>query len=168
MALKIRAAEPADVADIHRLVLELADYEKLTHEVTGTPADLLRHLFDPQPFAHALMAHVDGEIAGFALYFPTYSTFLCRPGLYLEDLYVRLEFRRRGIGRALLVELARRAVAMGCGRLEWAVLDWNAPSIEFYKGLGARPQDEWTTFRLTGDALTRLAADGTAGPATTG
>jgi GNAT superfamily N-acetyltransferase len=168
MALNIRPAEPADVADIHRLILELAEYEKLTHEVTGTPAELLQHLFGPQPFAHALMAHVDGELAGFALYFHSYSTFLCRPGLYLEDLYVRLQYRRGGIGRALLAELARRAVAMGCGRLEWAVLDWNAPSIEFYKRLGASAQDEWTTFRLTGEALTRLAADGSAGRATTG
>jgi GNAT superfamily N-acetyltransferase len=156
-SIRIRAATPDDVRDIHRLVLELADYEHLTHEVTGTPADLHRHLFGPRPYAEALLAHVGDEVAGFALYFFNYSTFLCRPGLYLEDLYVRPAFRRHGIGRRLLAELARRAVSKGCGRLEWAVLDWNAPSIEFYKGLGARPLEEWTTFRLAGDALTRLA-----------
>jgi GNAT superfamily N-acetyltransferase len=156
-SIRIRAATPDDVRDIHRLVLELADYEHLTHEVTGTPADLHRHLFGPRPYAEALLAHVGDEVAGFALYFFNYSTFLCRPGLYLEDLYVRPAFRRHGIGRRLLAELARRAVSEGCGRLEWAVLDWNAPSIEFYKGLGARPLEEWTTFRLAGDALTRLA-----------
>lgn len=156
-SIRIRPANPDDVHDIHRLVLELADYEHLTHAVTGTPEDLQRHLFGPRPYAEALMAHVGDEVAGIALYFFNYSTFLCRPGLYLEDLYVRPAFRRHGIGRRLLAELARRAVNDGCGRLEWSVLDWNAPSIEFYKGLGARPLEEWTTFRLTGDALTRLA-----------
>jgi GNAT superfamily N-acetyltransferase len=156
-SIRIRAANPGDVHDIHRLVMELADYEHLTHEVTGTPADLQRHLFGPRPYAEALMAHVGDEVAGFALYFFNYSTFLCRPGMYLEDLYVRPAFRRHGIGRRLLADLARRAVNDGCGRLEWSVLDWNAPSIEFYKGLGARPLEEWTMFRLTGDALTRLA-----------
>jgi len=165
--ISIRAATATDVRDILQLVTELADYEKLTHEVTGTPADLERHLFGPQPFARATMAHVDGELAGFALCFYNYSTFLCRPGVYLEDLFVRPAFRRLGIGRRLLADLARHAVDIGCGRLEWAVLDWNAPSIEFYRGLGAKPMDEWTTFRLTGDALTRLAADGSAGRATT-
>jgi GNAT superfamily N-acetyltransferase len=166
-SIVIRPAAAADSHDIHQLVRELADYEKLTHEVTGTPADLERHLFGPQRFARALMAHVNGELAGFALYFYNYSTFLCRPGVYLEDLFVRPAFRRLGVGRRLLVDLARHAVAIGCGRLEWAVLDWNAPSIEFYKRLGAKPMDEWTTFRLTGDALTRLAAGGSADRATT-
>lgn len=165
--IAIRPAVPADAEDILALVRELADYEKLSHEVTGTPEDLERHLFGPQPFARALMAHVDGELAGFALAFYNYSTFLCRPGLYLEDLFVRPRFRRLGIGRRLLVELARHAVELGCGRMEWSVLDWNAPSIEFYRRLGARPMDEWTIFRLTGDALTRLAAGGSAGRATT-
>ncbi len=163
----IRPAAPADVVDIHRLVLELAEYEHLVHEVTGTPEDLHRHLFGPRPFAHALMAEAGGEVAGFALAFYNYSTFLCRPGLYLEDLFVRPRFRRLGIGRRLLEHLARHAVELGCGRMEWAVLDWNAPSIAFYRSLGARPLDEWTTFRLTGDSLTRLAAGGSADPART-
>jgi GNAT superfamily N-acetyltransferase len=161
----LRDARRGDAADIHALLSELADYERLSHEVTGTPEDLDRHLFGERPYAYAILAHVDGALAGFALYFFTYSTFLCRPGLWLEDLFVRPAFRRLGIGRRLLAELARRAVDEGCGRVEWAVLDWNAPSIEFYRGLGARPQDEWTTFRLTGEALTRLAADGNAGSA---
>jgi GNAT superfamily N-acetyltransferase len=160
--LSIREAVPGDVADIHRLIGELAEYEKLTHEFIGTPAQLRQHLFGPQVFAHALMAHLDGEVAGFALYFHNYSTFLCRPGIYLEDLFVRPQFRGRGIGRQLLATLARRVVDLGEGRLEWAVLDWNAPSIEFYRRLGAQPQDEWTPFRLSGAGLTRLAADGSA------
>lgn len=163
----IRPAVAADVVDIHRLVLELAEYERLTHEVRGTPADLERHLFGPQPFAKALMAHADGDLAGFALGFYNYSTFLCQPGVYLEDLFVRPAFRRLGIGRRLLEQLARHAVELGCGRLEWVVLDWNAPSIEFYRRLGAQPMDEWTTYRLTGEALIRLAAGGSAGRATT-
>lgn len=154
----VRAATPADVQDIFRLITELARYEKLEHEVTGTPADLERHLFGPRPYAQALMAHDDGHLAGFALYFFNYSTFLCRPGLYLEDLFVRPEFRRKGIGRALLAELARVAVEAGCGRMEWSVLDWNEPSIEFYRRLGARRLDEWHVFRLTGEALSRLAS----------
>lgn len=166
-SIVVRPAVAADVRDIHQLVTELADYEKLTHEVTGTPVQLERDLFGPQPFAKALMAHVNGELAGFALYFYNYSTFLCRPGVYLEDLFVRPAFRRLGVGRRLLAELARHAVDIGCGRLEWAVLDWNAPSIEFYRRLGAKAMDEWTTFRLTGDALTRLAAGGSADRATT-
>jgi GNAT superfamily N-acetyltransferase len=166
-AVVIRAATVADVEDIHGLIGELADYEKLRHQVSGTPAELRAHLFGPQPFAHALMAHAGARLAGFALYFHNYSTFLCRPGMYLEDLFVRPAFRGRGIGKALLVHLARQAVDLGCGRLEWAVLDWNAPSIAFYRRLGAVPLDEWTSFRLTGDALSRLAEGGTADPATT-
>ena len=165
--ITVRPAERTDAEDIHRLVMELADYEKLTHEVTGTPADLERDLFGPRPFAHALMAHADGELAGFALVYYNYSTFLCRPVLFLEDLFVRPRFRRLGIGRRLLSALARHALELGCGRMEWSVLDWNAPSIEFYRRLGARPMDEWTIFRLMGDALTRLAEDGSAGRATT-
>jgi GNAT superfamily N-acetyltransferase len=166
-SLSIRAAVAADVPDIHRLIRELAEYEKLAHEVTGTPADLERDLFGAQPFARALIAHVGIELAGFALYFPSYSTFLCRPGLYLEDLYVRQHLRGAGIGKKLLATVAQQAVALGFGRLDWAVLDWNAPSIEFYRRLGARPMDEWTTFRLTGESLSRLAAGGSAGRATT-
>jgi GNAT superfamily N-acetyltransferase len=165
--LVIRAARAGDADDIHTLIGELADYEKLRHAFTGTPAALNEHLFGPQPFAHALLAHVGAQLAGFALYFHNYSTFLCLPGIYLEDLYVRPAFRGQGIGKRLLAQLARRAVELGCGRLEWAVLDWNAPSIEFYRRLGAVPLDEWTTFRLAGEAFTRLAASGTADLATT-
>jgi GNAT superfamily N-acetyltransferase len=156
--LRLRDAAPADVHAIHGLVRELAEYERLAHEHTGSPADLERHLFGPERFARAIVAEVDGTTAGFALYFFNYSTFLCRPGLYLEDLYVRPALRRHGIGRALFGELARRAVAMDCGRLEWAVLDWNSPAIDFYRSLGARPMDEWTVFRLTGEPLSRLAS----------
>jgi GNAT superfamily N-acetyltransferase len=153
----MRPATPDDALAIHALIGELADYEHLRHEFIGSVADLSAHLFAPQPRAWALVAECGGVVRGFALYFYNYSTFLCRPGIYLEDLYVQPAYRRRGLGRQLLVELARLAVAQGCGRLEWAVLDWNAPSIAFYKGLGARPMDEWTTFRVTGEALTRLS-----------
>ena len=154
----IRDARPGDVDAIHGLIGELADYEHLRQQFTGTPADLARHLFGAPRFAQALVAEAaGGAITGFALYFFNYSTFLCRPGLYLEDLYVQPASRRQRTGQRLLAELARRAVAAGCGRMEWAVLDWNAPSIAFYRQLGAEPMDEWTTFRLTGEALTRLA-----------
>jgi GNAT superfamily N-acetyltransferase len=156
-AVRIREATAQDVAAIHGLIGELADYEKLRHEFIGPPEDLAAHLFGEPRFAHALVAEVSGAVCGFALYFFNYSTFLCRPGIYLEDLYVQPAMRRRGIGLQLLAELARRVVARGFGRLEWAVLDWNAPSIAFYRQLGAKPMEEWTTFRLTGDALTRLA-----------
>jgi GNAT superfamily N-acetyltransferase len=156
-AVRIREATAQDVDAIHGLIGELADYEKLRHEFVGASADLASHLFGEPRFAHALVAEQGGVVRGFALYFFNYSTFLCRPGIYLEDLYVQPAMRRRGIGLQLLKELARRAVARGCGRLEWAVLDWNAPSIAFYRQLGAKPMDEWTTFRLAGDALTRLA-----------
>jgi GNAT superfamily N-acetyltransferase len=156
-ATEIRDATRADVPAIHALIGELADYEKLRHEFVGSAEQLAAHLFDEPRYAHALVACQGDAVVGFALYFFNYSTFLCRPGLYLEDLYVQLHRRRAGIGKALLQELARRAVARGCGRMEWSVLDWNAPSIEFYRRLGAVPMEEWTTFRLTGDPLTRLA-----------
>lgn len=155
----VRDAEVGDVGAIYGLIGELADYEKLRHEFVGDAATLSEHLFGEHRYAWALVAEEEGMVIGFALYFFNYSTFLCKPGIYLEDLYVQLAHRRRGIGLRLLTTLAQRAVARGCGRLEWAVLDWNAPSIAFYKQLGARPMDEWTTFRLTGDALTRLAAE---------
>jgi GNAT superfamily N-acetyltransferase len=159
-APRLRDAAPADAPAIHALVRELAEYERLLHEFVGTSEDLARHLSGPQPFAHAIVAELDATpgLAGFALYFFNYSTFLCKPGMYLEDLYVRPALRRHGIGRALLGELARRAVAADCGRLEWSVLDWNTPAIEFYRSLGARPMDEWTVFRLSGEPLSRLAA----------
>jgi GNAT superfamily N-acetyltransferase len=155
--VQVRDALPQDVTAIHGLIGELADYEKLRHEFVGRVDDLAAHLFGEPRCAQALVAEIDGVVRGFALYFYNYSTFLCRPGIYLEDLYVQPALRRRGIGLDLLTTLARRAVARGCGRLEWAVLDWNAPSIAFYRQLGAKPMDEWTTFRLTGEALTRLA-----------
>lgn len=155
----IRDAVVGDVPAIHGLIGELADYEKLRHAFTGSPEQLTAHLFGEPRYAWSLVAERNDLVVGFALYFFSYSTFLCRPGIYLEDLYVQPAHRRRGIGVQLLSELARRAVARGCGRLEWAVLDWNSPSIAFYRQLGALPMDEWTTFRIAGDALTRLAAE---------
>ena len=139
------------------MVRELADYEKLTHLVSGTADDLARELFGERPVIEALIATSDGEPAGFALYFHNYSTFLARRGLYLEDVYVKPVFRRQGIGRALLVKLAQIAIARGCGRFEWSVLDWNEPAIRFYEGLGATVMPEWRIVRVTRDALTALA-----------
>ncbi len=155
-AVVVRPAEVADVAALHGLIGELADYERLREQFTGTVEALQGHLFGEPRRAHALVATQGGSVVGFALYFFNYSTFLCKPGLYLEDLYVQPAWRRHGLGRRLLQALAREAVAQGCGRMEWSVLDWNAPSIAFYRQLGAVPMDEWTTFRLTGEALTRL------------
>ena len=145
--LRLRAAEPADVPVIFQLIGELADYERLRHKMVGRADDLQRHLFDEPRFAHALMADWDGEPAGFALYFFNYSTFLCRPGLYLEDLFVRPAARGRGIGLALLTALETRARAAGCGRLEWSVLDWNESAIGFYRRFGARPMQDWILYR---------------------
>ena len=146
------------------MVHELADYEKLTHLVSGTADDLARELFGERPVIEALIATSDGEPAGFALYFHNYSTFLARRGLYLEDVYVKPVFRRQGIGRALLVKLAQIAIARGCGRFEWSVLDWNEPAIGFYKSLGARFMDEWTVMRVDGDALSQLGSQFAAHP----
>jgi len=143
---------------ILELIRGLAEYERLSDQVVATEAGLREALFGAQPSAEVIVAYADDRPAGFALFFHNFSTFLGRRGLYLEDLFVTPEFRRLGIGRRLLTELARIAVERGCGRFEWSVLDWNAPAIEFYKRLGARPLDEWTIFRVTGDALTRLAA----------
>src|ERR1039457_4661780 len=141
--LRLRAAEPADVPVIFQLIGELADYERLRHKMVGRADDLQRHLFGEPRFAHALMADWDGEPAGFALYFFNYSTFLCRPGLYLEDLFVRPAARGRGIGLALLTALETRARAAGCGRLEWSVLDWNESAIGFSSRFGAQPIQDW-------------------------
>jgi GNAT superfamily N-acetyltransferase len=154
----VRPATPADVPTIARLIRALAAYERLAHEVVLDEDRLREHLFGPRPYAEALLAEEAGAVVGFALFFHNYSTFLGRPGLYLEDLFVEPAHRGRGHGKALLAALARLAVERGCGRLEWAVLDWNEPAIAFYRALGAEPMDEWTVYRLTGDALRRLAA----------
>ena len=152
----IRTATTEDVSLILAFIQELAEYEKLSHAVVATEASLRRELFGERPAAEVLIAEVDGAAAGFALFFHNFSTFLSRRGIYLEDLYVRPAFRRLGIGRALLTRLAGIAVERDCGRLEWSVLDWNQSAWRFYESLGATPMDEWTTFRLTGDALIAL------------
>ena len=154
--------DPADVRDVPlilSLIKALAEYERLTHEVVATETSLRESLFGATPHAEAIIARVGTEAAGFALWFHSYSTFLARPGLYLEDLFVLPEWRGRGIGRALLGRLARIAIERGCGRMEWSVLDWNEQAIGFYRSIGARAMDEWTVYRLTGDALDRLATE---------
>jgi len=145
--LRLRAAETTDVPVIFQLIGELAEYERLRHKMVGDASDLQRHLFGEPRYAHALMADWDGVPAGFALYFFNYSTFLCRPGLYLEDLFVRPAQRGHGIGLALLTALEQRAREAGCGRLEWSVLDWNETAIEFYRRFGARPMQDWILYR---------------------
>lgn len=160
MTLAIRPAQPADAPLLLELIRGLAKFEKLEHEVVATEAQLAAELAGPRPVVHALIAERDGRAVGFALYFFSFSTFLARQGLYLEDLYVLPEERSAGAGRALLVELARRAAARGCGRMEWSVLDWNTPAIEFYKAHGAQPMSEWTVFRVSGEGLHALAAAG--------
>lgn len=155
-ALTIRTAVPDDVSQIFAFIRALAAYEKLSHEVVATEAQLQETLFGDRPYAEVLIAEWAGQPAGFALFFHNYSTFLARPGIHLEDLFVVPALRGRGIGRALLAALAAITVERRCGRLEWNVLDWNTPAIGFYKKLGARPMDDWTTFRLTGDALADL------------
>ena len=153
----IRAAVTADVPLITSLVRELAEYEKLADQAVATEADFQTALFGPSPKAHALIVEHEGQPAGFALYFYNFSTFLGRPGIYIEDVFIRPEFRRNGFGRAIFKYLAQKALAENCGRLEWWVLDWNAPAIDFYRGLGAIAMDEWTVQRLTGDALKTFA-----------
>ena len=155
--IQIKPAEPADVPLLLTFLRELAAYEKLAHEVVATEADMHAALFGERPVIETVIASVDGQPVGYALYFPTFSTFLAKPGLYLEDLYVRPAARGLGVGRKLLEHLARITVERGWGRLEWSVLDWNEPSIAFYKKMGARPMDEWTIFRLTGEKLISLA-----------
>lgn len=158
MSLNIRPASPADVPLILQLIRELADYEKLLDRVVANEAMLHEALFGAQRRAEVVIAEHEGRPAAFALFFHNFSTFVGRAGIYLEDLFVRPEFRRFGIGKALLVHLARLALARQCGRFEWAVLDWNEPAIGFYKKLGAEAQNDWTVFRVDGDALQRLAA----------
>jgi len=153
----IRSAAPADADDVFRLIRGLAEYERLAAEVTGSAATLRAHLFGARPSAEVLVAESGGPLVGFALFFPTYSTFLTRPGLWLEDLFVEPERRRRGIGGALLTAVARTAVERGCARLEWAVLDWNAPAIRFYESRGAKVMGDWRICRVTGDGLAQMA-----------
>jgi len=155
--LLIRPAEPGDTETLLAFIRELAEYERLAGEVVADAGALQRALFDAPSPAQAIIAEVDGAAAGFALFFSSFSTFLARSGLYLEDLYVRPTMRGRGIGKALLTEVARTAVERGCGRLEWSVLDWNAPAIAFYESLGAAALSQWTAYRLSGDALLRVA-----------
>lgn len=153
----IRTATPADVPTIVSLIRALAEYEKLAHEVELDEARLREHLFGPRPFAEVLIADEAGRSVGFALFFHNYSTFLGRPGIYLEDLFVLPEYRGKGLGKALLAALAKLAVERECGRLEWAVLDWNEPSIRFYESLGAVAKKEWIIYRTTGESLAKLA-----------
>jgi GNAT superfamily N-acetyltransferase len=155
--LVIRPAKPADAALVYSLVRELAEYERLIDDVDATAEDLARALFGPSPRVFCDIAEWDGAAAGFALWFYNFSTFRGRHGIYLEDLFVRPAFRGKGLGKALLVHLAKRAAAEGCARVEWSVLDWNEPSIKFYESLGAIPMEEWTIFRLTGEALAKVA-----------
>ena len=153
----VTAATAADVPVILSFIRELAEYERLSHVCVATEEALRDHLFGPRPAAEVLIARVGRAPAGFALYFGTFSTFLGKPGIYLEDLYVRPDLRRQGVGAALLRHLAAIAVQRGCGRLEWAALDWNEPAIQFYEKIGAVKLEEWTAFRLTGASLQRFA-----------
>jgi GNAT superfamily N-acetyltransferase len=156
--LRIEPAVPADVPAILALIKALADYERLAPAVVADEARLRDSLFGPRPAAEVVIARVAAQAVGFAVWFHNYSTFLGQHGLYLEDLFVVPEWRGRGVGRALLTHLARVAVDRGCGRMEWSVLDWNEPARGFYERLGAAPMNEWTVYRLTGEALQRLAS----------
>ena len=158
MSLSIRFATAADMNIIGQFIRDLAEYEKLAHAVRFDEAVMAQKLFGPRPYAEVLMGEIDGAPQGFALFFHNFSTFEGRPGIYLEDLFVRPDARGSGLGKALLGKLAALAVERDCARLEWSVLDWNTPAIDFYKALGATPMDEWTVFRVDGTALTSLAA----------
>lgn len=155
--LRIDQATEGDVPLILTLIKALAEYERMTGDVVADEAAVRSSLFGPTPSAEVVIARVGAEPAGFAVWFHNYSTFLGRRGLYLEDLFVVPEWRGRGVGRALLTYLAQVAVARNCGRMEWSVLNWNEPALRFYRSLGATPMDDWTVYRLTGDALARLA-----------
>ncbi|MEO8358649.1 MAG: GNAT family N-acetyltransferase [Vicinamibacteria bacterium] len=155
--LQITTATDQDLPQILIFIKALAEYERLADSVVATEDILRQTLFGPRPYAECVIARYKGEPAGFALFFHNFSTFLGRPGIYLEDLFVNPDMRGKGVGRALLSHLAQIAVERRCGRFEWAVLDWNESAIGFYKSLGAEPQNEWTVFRVTGDALTKLA-----------
>lgn len=153
----IRAARVTDIPTICRLIRGLAEYERLAHEAVFDEAQLAEHLFGPRPYAEVLLAEDGGQAAGFALFFHNYSTFVGKPGIYLEDLFVLPEYRGRGHGKALLQAVARIAVERGCGRMEWSALNWNEPAIEFYQSFGAQPLSDWTTFRLSGERLAAAA-----------
>ncbi|MEO6398275.1 MAG: GNAT family N-acetyltransferase [Tepidiformaceae bacterium] len=156
--MPLRPATESDLDTIVELIHGLAEYEREPHAVVFERHELRTHLFGPRPYAEVILAETsEGESAGFALFFHNFSTWAGKPGLYLEDLFVRPEMRGHGYGKALLVELARVALERGCARFEWSVLDWNEPSIQFYKALGATPMEEWTIFRVAGGALTALA-----------
>ena len=157
VSVTIRPADAHELPLVLEFIRELAVYERLEHEVQVTTADLAVALFGPRPFAEVVFACLEGEPVGFALFFQNFSTFLGKPGIYLEDLFVRPQARGHGIGRRLLAWLAHTTLERGCARLDWAVLDWNLPSIGFYRSLGAVAQDEWTTMRVSGAALERLA-----------
>jgi GNAT superfamily N-acetyltransferase len=162
--LRIQPATIDDVPLLLQLIKDLAEYEQLAYACVATEDDLRAHLFGPNAVAHALVASLGSQPAGFALYFFNFSTFLARPGLYLEDLFVKPAWRNRGVGRALLAELARIAIDRRCGRMEWAVLNWNELALRVYRGIGAQPLNDWTVYRLTGDALSGLAAAAPAAP----
>jgi GNAT superfamily N-acetyltransferase len=153
----VRPATVDDTATIFRLIRELADYERLSGEVSLGEEQLREHLFGPRPWAEVLLAEEAGRVVGFALFFHNYSTFAGKPGLYLEDLFVEPEQRGKGHGKALFQAVARLAVERGCGRMEWSVLDWNEPAIRFYRSLGAKAMDDWTVYRLAGDSLVGAA-----------
>jgi GNAT superfamily N-acetyltransferase len=157
--IQIRHSSVEDVPLILSFIRELAEYEGLLHDVVATEEQLRATLFGPKPAAEVVIAYEADQPVGFALFFHNYSTFLAQRGLYLEDLYVKPEARGKGVGKKLLLDLAQLAVDRGCGRMEWWVLDWNESAIQFYKNLGARPMDEWTVFRLTGDDLVRLGEE---------
>lgn len=157
--LNIRPATAADAETILTFIRELAIYEKAEHEVVASLDDIQRHILQPDGVANGLICESQGQAIGFAVYFFSFSTWLGSAGLFLEDLYIRPEHRGGGAGKALLAHLAKLAVARGCGRFEWNVLNWNSPAIGFYESLGARPQSEWTTYRLQGEALKALAAN---------
>ena len=155
----IRAATENDAPTILALIKDLAEYEKLSHEVEATEADIRQSLFGQRPVAEALIGELDGVPVGFALFFYNFSTFLGKPGIYLEDLYVKPDYRSNGFGRKMLAHIARLATERNCGRFEWSVLDWNTPAIRTYDRLNARPMKEWILYRLTGDALDKLAQE---------
>lgn len=158
MSLEIRKATVDDAGRILSLIQGIADYEKLAHQVTATEELIRMNMFGDTPYAHCWLAFRNGEVAGYALYFFNFSTFLARPGLYLEDLYVKPELRGKGIGKKLLLTLAREANEKNCGRMEWMALDWNTPAHEFYFSLGVEMLEEWKLFRATGDSLKKLGS----------